>query len=151
MQTENIQLPLAAIEAADRGNIVEAVKATRIATGLGLKESKDAIDAYLASGATTLNAIAREAYEGAPPATMLAALDRGELIGAIKELRSASGMGLKEAKESVEAYLAAHPSTMTRFRAANAERRKSLWKFLSFAAVLAALVVVYMALTGQLE
>ncbi|MBK7207074.1 MAG: ribosomal protein L7/L12 [Elusimicrobia bacterium] len=40
-------LPAAALEALSRGQKIEAIKIVREARGLGLKESKDAVDQYL--------------------------------------------------------------------------------------------------------
>lgn len=40
-------LPEAAITALGRNRLIEAIKITRAATGLGLKESKDAVESYL--------------------------------------------------------------------------------------------------------
>jgi ribosomal protein L7/L12 len=40
-------LPPEAAAAAQRGNVIEAIKITRTATGVGLKEAKDAVDLYL--------------------------------------------------------------------------------------------------------
>jgi hypothetical protein len=42
-------LPPDAVGALERGRVIEAIKIVRVATGLGLKESKDAVDAYLAA------------------------------------------------------------------------------------------------------
>lgn len=40
-------VPEAAVEALQRGSMIEAIKIVRAESGLGLKESKDAVDAYL--------------------------------------------------------------------------------------------------------
>lgn len=40
-------VPEAAVEALQRGSMIEAIKIVRTESGLGLKESKDAVDAYL--------------------------------------------------------------------------------------------------------
>ncbi len=42
-------------------------------------------------------------------ASALAALQYGNKIAAIKQVREAQGIGLKEAKDLVDAYLAGHP------------------------------------------
>lgn len=41
-------IPPEALQALQQGNFIAAVKITRQQTGLGLKESKDLLDAYLA-------------------------------------------------------------------------------------------------------
>jgi hypothetical protein len=40
-------IPPEAVGHLTRGHLIEAIKATRVATGLGLKESKDVVEAYL--------------------------------------------------------------------------------------------------------
>jgi hypothetical protein len=45
--TSETQLPHAAVAALQQGNKIEAIKLTREVTGLGLKEAKDAVEAYL--------------------------------------------------------------------------------------------------------
>ena len=44
---------------------------------------------------------------------VLAALDKGRKIEAIKQLREHRGIGLKEAKQIIDDYSAAHPSPNT--------------------------------------
>lgn len=44
------------------------------------------------------------------PSEVVAAIEDGRKIDAIKMLREAKGLGLKEAKHEVDAYLRAHPS-----------------------------------------
>ena len=40
-------LPEAAVRALWKGNVIEAIKVVRLERGIGLKESKDAVDAYI--------------------------------------------------------------------------------------------------------
>ncbi|MEO5823202.1 MAG: 50S ribosomal protein L7/L12 [Vicinamibacteraceae bacterium] len=42
------RIPADAVSALSRGMLIDAIKATRLATGLGLKESKEAVETYLA-------------------------------------------------------------------------------------------------------
>ena len=42
-------IPAEAVVALQRGNKVEAIKLTRAHTGLGLKEAKDEVEAYIAA------------------------------------------------------------------------------------------------------
>lgn len=51
------------------------------------------------------------------PAESVAALERGNKIEAIKIMREARGIGLKESKEAVEAYLASHPDVLAKLKA----------------------------------
>ncbi|MEO6065977.1 MAG: ribosomal protein L7/L12, partial [Lysobacterales bacterium] len=46
MSSSNHRLPDDVVEVARRGNFIEAIKLLRAATGLGLKESKELIDAF---------------------------------------------------------------------------------------------------------
>ncbi len=54
-----------------------------------------------------------------PPEAM-AALARGSKIDAIREVRFARSVGLKEAKEMVEEYLEGHPAAQGKMNEANA-------------------------------
>ena len=47
MAGESRELPAAAIEALTKGHKIEAIKIVRQEWGLGLKEAKDAVDAYV--------------------------------------------------------------------------------------------------------
>lgn len=49
MDPLNVKLPPAAIQAIEQGRLIEAIKITREQTGVGLKESKDLVDSYLAA------------------------------------------------------------------------------------------------------
>jgi hypothetical protein len=42
-------LPTGAVEALWQGNVIQAIKAVRRERNIGLKEAKDAVDAYIAS------------------------------------------------------------------------------------------------------
>lgn len=107
------KIPPEAKAAADRGELIEAIKITRQVTSLGLKEAKDAVDAYLHGATPTPSG-----GEVQIPLQAVSALHQGSLIHAIKHTREATGLGLKESKETVERYLAANPNTNEQFRAA---------------------------------
>lgn len=104
-------LPPAAIAALERGNLIEAIKLTREATGLGLKESKEAVERHAngeegGAGDTAFDTfdelLAGRSPTALPPGA-LAALRRGQVVEAIKLTREATGLGLKEAKDLVDA------------------------------------------------
>lgn len=109
------QPPPDAIAALQRGNLIDAIKRTREATGLGLKESKELVERYANgdAGAAAQAAGAADDFDallqGRPtpasalPAAARAALQRGEVIEAIKLTREATGLGLKESKDLVDA------------------------------------------------
>jgi ribosomal protein L7/L12 len=96
-------LPPEVIEALERGKLIEAIKLLRASKGLGLKAAKDAVEAHARGRARGA------AAEAAPPAHagqqggVMEALQAGNKIEAIKRMRENTGMGLKEAKEAVDA------------------------------------------------
>ena len=140
-------LPAEARAAADRGNVVSAVKLTREGTGLGLKEAKDSVDAYLrgtggmlapATGATDI------------PSDAVAFLYQGKLLDAIKTTRAKTGLGLKDAKEAVERHLASNPTTRQRFRAAAAEERRGLVRAVKIVIAIGLVILAYSWLSGRI-
>ncbi|MCY1205531.1 50S ribosomal protein L7/L12 [compost metagenome] len=118
------QLPPEAIAALERGNLIEAIKIVRDRTGMDLKSSKEAVERYAHSGAVATGApadwqegdwgrgeAAAETGSGmqgngpaAVPAAALAALARGQKVEAVRLTREATGLGLAEAKQLVEAH-----------------------------------------------
>jgi ribosomal protein L7/L12 len=91
------------IEALDRGDVLEAIKRLRKTGGVGLAEAKAAVD-ELRRRRTSHGfgpASAASAAAHVPP-EVLAAIDRGETIQAIKRFREATGVGLAEAKSVVD-------------------------------------------------
>lgn len=133
------------------GAVVEAVKLTRERTGLGLKEAKDLVDAYLRNGEPASgSAAARE--PGDPdsiPPQAVRMLEKGRLIDAIKETRQAKGIGLKDAKETVERYLDNNQVLRTRFKAASSEIAKDqLLKLLAITALATLAAMTYFKFSG---
>lgn len=59
------------------------------------------------------------------PREVVDALEQGNVIGAIKQLRSAQGIGLKESKDAVDRYLAGHPELRQRLDAARSASSRS--------------------------
>jgi hypothetical protein len=72
------------------------------------------------------------------PPNVVSALSQGRKIEAIKLLRESSGLGLKDAKETVEAYAESRPEVGTRLAAANREGAGTFlrWVALAVAAAL---------------
>ncbi len=95
------------LECVRAGQKIEAIRRLREATGSGLVEAKDAIEALEAGRQT-----ARP--DGPPPPAstadneILELLRSGNKIAAIKLYRERTGGGLKDAKEAVEALGRAH-------------------------------------------
>lgn len=82
---------------------IEAIKLYRDMTGVGLKEAKETVEA-LVREAPTVEAPRITPLPGEPfDAQMIALVQTGQKIEAIKRYREATGVGLKEAKEAVEA------------------------------------------------
>ena len=87
------------IEAAwRRGHKVEAIKLLRDATGWGLAEAKHALEAALDQA----GAAPHPATLTNLPAAINAALANGDKLAAVKLLKDATGIGLKEAKDRIE-------------------------------------------------
>lgn len=100
MDTTPNPLPAAVLAALQRGSTIEAVKLLRKSTGLGMQEAKDLIDRHERGRAAPVSI-------GIPRATLApevaAAMQAGNKIEAIRLLREKTGMGLKEAKDAIEA------------------------------------------------
>lgn len=104
-------IPQAVLDALQRGEVIKAIKLLRTATGLGLKEAKDIVDAYERGRVVEVTSAppASQAFgaatqtAGATPENVIAALRRGSKIEAIALMRQQTGLGLREAKEAVDA------------------------------------------------
>lgn len=93
------QLPDDVLNALQHGQVIEAIKLLRAASGLGLKEAKDVIDSHQLGASFSLpTAISGSQFS----ASVMAAMQSGNKIEAIKLLREQTGLGLKEAKDAVE-------------------------------------------------
>ena len=116
--TTGHQAPLAATLVIDpaiegflrEGRKIEAIKRYRELYGVGLKEAKDAVEAIQAG--TPLPTPTPVLVDD-PPLALQPELDRliaaDQKIGAIKHYREVTHVGLKEAKDTVEAYMAGTP------------------------------------------
>jgi ribosomal protein L7/L12 len=95
-------------------NLIEVIKAIRTATGIGLKEAKDFVDSapsWIPGDPATLERLLTDAGArvdggsgGGESAEAEVVLLRSgpNLIAVIKEVREATGLGLKEAKDLTE-------------------------------------------------
>lgn len=109
--SREIHFPAAALAAVAQGNRIEAIKRLRDANeGLDLRGAMEAINAYAARerdfSITDSSPLASNASDEQLPAEAVAALSRGQVIAAIKIVRHAYGLGLKEAKDRVDGYRA---------------------------------------------
>lgn len=93
------QLPANVRAALERGSAIEAIRLLRESQGVGLKEAKEMIDRHQ-SGVTV--SISASAQQAALPPEVIAALQQGQKIEAIRLLRESTGLGLKDAKDAVE-------------------------------------------------
>jgi ribosomal protein L7/L12 len=85
------------------GNKIAAIKHYREATGLGLADAKAAVEAIAAGRPAATVAAPAAASLGGGNQTVLTLLAAGRKIEAIKVYREATGVGLKDAKDAVEA------------------------------------------------
>lgn len=87
----------------------------------------------------------RERPEGQLPPEAVAALNAGRKIEAIKIVREQQGIGLKEAKELVEGYLAVHPEIGAQLEQSRALGKRNWLAWLVFLGLLALFAVQYLA------
>lgn len=85
----------------EQGRKIEAIKEYREATGAGLAEAKNAVEALEAG--QTLPAKGSQKAPAGFEKELVALLEQGKKIQAIKLYREQTGTGLKEAKDAVEA------------------------------------------------
>jgi ribosomal protein L7/L12 len=85
------------------GKKIEAIKVYRERTGAGLAEAKDAVEALEAG-----QKLPSQAIDGGFENELVALLEQGQKIEAIRVYREKTGAGLKEAKDAVEALAAKH-------------------------------------------
>ena len=112
MSTET-RFPPEAVVAMVRGERLQAIKLVREANpGMDLRAAMEAVDAhdlgrkYLAEPSPAQPSATQPA--GLPDAAIVA-IARGQLIEAIKLVREATGLGLKEAKDLVDQHRAGLP------------------------------------------
>jgi hypothetical protein len=103
MSPSSSHLPPEAAAALARGDVVGAVKHVRQATGLGLKEAHDLVQAHAKAQAAGTGPGPTQAGGFAFPPAAAAAVARGEFVNAIALLRQANPhLDLKTAKEAVD-------------------------------------------------
>ena len=86
------------------GRLIDAIKLYREATGLGLKEAKDAIDRVAAGRSLEADVAARDTVQAVVEidGEVKKLLHAGRKIEAIKLLRHRSGVDLKTAKDIID-------------------------------------------------
>lgn len=144
-----IDVPPAARELARRGNLIEAIKLTREYSGCSLIDAKEAVEASVREQVMSARAAAAEvdAHGGDIPLAAILALQKGRLIDAVKHIRETSGLGLKESKERVDAWLERNPQALARFKAeASAEMKRFIRKVSVFLTVALLALLAYLSL-----
>ena len=85
--------------------------------------------------------------EPTPPSSLsqaaIAALWKGQMIEAIKVVRQEQNLGLKEAKDAVEAYLTTQPDLKKRMAMAQAEQKQGCVRWLVVVVILLALAAYW--------
>jgi hypothetical protein len=79
------------------------------------------------------------------PSQAIAELQQGRKIEAIRLVRAAQGLGLKEAKDAVEAYIQAQPALRVALEARNKEAKATLVRCLAVVAAMIAAAYVLAA------
>jgi ribosomal protein L7/L12 len=157
MSNSQQDLPSDVVAALKSGSKIEAIKRLRERFGLDLKEAKERVDAYLAQTPENSTSEARrvpadrlqskEQWLASQrlPTSVIEELARGHKIEAIKLLRASHGLGLKEAKDWVDAYQQGRSGRPVAEPRGSGSAASGFWWLL---ALLAAVLLAY-ALLGQ--
>ncbi len=133
-------LPANVTDALQRGNKLEAIKLLRDATGLGLKEAKDALESAQAG---TDRATPLKGHSSPMSAQVNAAIEQGNKLEAIKLFREQNGVGLKEAKDAIDAAFEGRQTMAADASPGAVAQTGSLLKWLAVVAVVAAVAIYY--------
>lgn len=82
------------------------------------------------------------------PASAIPALEQGQTIEAIKIVREERGLGLKESKDLVDAYLKSRPDLQRRLQAAQSEALQGFVRWMAIFLAMAA-ALGYFLLSGK--
>jgi len=133
-------LPPDVVRLVEQDRTLEAIKRLRETTGLGLKEAKNAVDAHRRGDPRpTPGSLATSSL----PPDVVDAMQRGRKIEAIRLLRDHTGMGLKEAKEAVEASADGFPQL------APGSGSNGLGRFVLFLVVVVGAALAYRLFAGS--
>ncbi len=143
MASSPSSLPGPVLEALRRGDTAEAVKLMRGIGGAGLREAKTIIDAHqhrqsMRAPPPAAKPLAGPVFSSGLPPLVVDALQRGEKIQAIRLMREITGVGLKAAKDTIDAS----PLAVARSNLSPGEvprTGRTVW------AVVAAILVVWLA------
>lgn len=126
MNVSEQKISPSAMAAAKNGNIIEAIKIVREDTGLDLKQAKELVERELKHDGRSSSSSPHSSM----PINALVALQNGQLIDAIRHYLEHNKIGLKDAKEAIEDYLATNPSVHQQFKAAAAKGRNPVARIL---------------------
>jgi ribosomal protein L7/L12 len=93
------------LELVAQGKKIQAIKDLRAATGLGLKEAKDAVDAMAAGHDISGVILPRLDVPATTEERARELIAQGRKIQAIKLIRAETGLGLKEAKDVADGLI----------------------------------------------
>jgi len=111
-------IPEDAIKHARRGDKIAAIKITREQTGLSLEDAKKAVEAYR-DNPNECSGTDEPRHSGEIPRRAIAALERGQLVEAVRHLRKETGAGMKTSKQRLERHLADNPALAIKYNAAS--------------------------------
>ena len=137
------QLSPEVLEALRQGRTVDALKLLR-GTTLGLRDAMQILDAYKRGSLGQV--VTRVTTTGSLPPDVKEALESGNKIEAIKRMREASGVGLKQAKDAVEEHrrpLKTSPADLKGYSPGEVPRTQNFGWVIAVA-VIAFLVGVYL-------
>ena len=144
-------LPPAVLASLAQGRTIDAIKQLREAHGLSLKEAKDVVDGHAparpaaASPSATARATGFSASTamGSVPDTVQHALAQGNKIEAIRLLREHAGIGLKEAKDRVDALDVSRQRYAEGLAPGEMSRKTGAMTWVAVAAIVALLAFAY--------
>ncbi|MDP3229489.1 MAG: hypothetical protein Q8N13_16135 [Acidovorax sp.] len=142
-------LPPAVLAAVAQGRTMDAVKQLREAHGLGLKEAKDIIDAHGHAHAQPTaparpTGFTASTAMGSVPDTVLQALAQGHKIEAVRLLREHAGIGLKEAKDRVDALVVSRQRHADGLAPGEMSRKTGALTWVAVAAIAALSIYAYL-------
>ena len=123
--------------AALHGDIIGAIRITRMESGVSLSAAKAAVDAWMQGNEGQQPSAARDI-----PVAAVVSLQEGNLVLAIRQTRESTGLGLKDSKEAVDAWLAANPLVREQFRAAAGRRGGGVRQLLGLLVLVIAVVIL---------
>ncbi len=135
---KSVQFSSAVKEQLEKGNKIEAIKILREETGINLKEAKELID-YVIIKRTQPGDNIKNKDNISVPGTVLNYLREGKKIDAIKALRHETGLGMKDAKDTVEKVLLVNPEIKLKY---DAETKRGVINFLLFTLAIILIVLI---------